>query len=67
MASGTIEYLYGVWGSNGDDVFAVGRNGTILRYDGSSWAYMTSGTTEADHSQNRRVEFQMLVRRQAAY
>lgn len=28
---------------------------------------LTSGTTEADHATNRRVEFQMLVRRQASY
>ena len=27
------------------DVFAVGSSGTIVRYDGSSWNSMTSGTT----------------------
>jgi hypothetical protein len=35
----------GVWGSSGSDVFAVGSNGTILHYDGSSWSSMTSGTS----------------------
>ncbi len=28
--------LNGVWGSSGSDVFAVGKSGTILHYDGSS-------------------------------
>lgn len=32
MASGISEYLYGVWGSTGSDVFAVGAAGTILHY-----------------------------------
>ena len=34
-----------VWGSSSSDVFAVGVNGTILHYDGTSWSAMTSGTT----------------------
>jgi hypothetical protein len=38
--------LTGVWGSSGSDVFAVGFGGTIVRYNGSAWATMTSGTTE---------------------
>jgi hypothetical protein len=37
MDSGTTEDLYGVWGSSASDVFAVGWNGTILHYDGSTW------------------------------
>ena len=37
--------LYGVWGSSGSDVFAVGNSGTILHYDGTSWSAMASGTT----------------------
>jgi len=39
--------LYGVWGSSGNDVFAVGSDGNILHYDGSSWTPMTSGTANA--------------------
>jgi hypothetical protein len=35
--------LHGVWGSSGSDVFAVGWDGTIVHYDGSSWSSMTSG------------------------
>jgi hypothetical protein len=36
MTSGTTNDLNGVWGSSSSDVFAVGYNGTILHYDGSS-------------------------------
>jgi hypothetical protein len=42
MSSGTTERLYGVWGSSGSDVFAVGHNGTILHYGGppaTHWIY----------------------------
>jgi len=39
--------LWGVWGSSGDDVFAVGGSGTIFHYDGSSWSSMTSGTSNS--------------------
>ncbi len=44
--------LYGVWGSSGSDVFAVGNYhdndtgsfyGIILHYDGSTWTQMTIG------------------------
>ena len=45
MPSGTREYLYDVWGSATDDVFAVGRQGTILHFDGADWRPMESGTT----------------------
>jgi photosystem II stability/assembly factor-like uncharacterized protein len=42
----TGNWLYGVWGSSGGDVFTVGDAGTILHYDGSTWSTMSSGTTE---------------------
>jgi hypothetical protein len=38
--------LFGVWGSSGSDVFAVGDGGAILHYDGATWSAMRSGTTE---------------------
>jgi hypothetical protein len=41
----TGEYLRGVWGSSGSDVFAVGNGGTILHYDGAEWMAMDSGTS----------------------
>jgi hypothetical protein len=40
-ASPTTETLWGIWGSSGTDVFAVGLSGTILHYDGSAWTKMT--------------------------
>jgi hypothetical protein len=42
--SGTSEILYDVWGLGPTDVFAVGDNGTILHYNGSTWTPQTSGT-----------------------
>jgi hypothetical protein len=47
MESGTTAFLTSVWGSNVNDVFAVGGQGTILHYDGQDWSPMVSGTTEA--------------------
>jgi len=43
MLSGTTSPLMAVWGSSGSDVFAVGMNGIILHYDGTSWNAMSSG------------------------
>ena len=43
--SAPISLLFGIWGSSATDVFAVGRRGTILHYNGSNWSPMTSGTT----------------------
>ena len=45
MHSGTTNDLHGIWGSSGNDVFAVAFGGIILHYDGSAWSPMTSGTT----------------------
>ena len=39
------EYFWSVWGASTSDVFAVGRNGTIIHYDGARWNAMTSGVT----------------------
>jgi hypothetical protein len=46
QGSGTTQGLYGVYGAAPDDVYAVGYNGTILHYDGSTWNAETSGTTD---------------------
>jgi hypothetical protein len=35
--------LFKVWGSSASDVFVVGQAGTILHYDGKTWAPMQSG------------------------
>ena len=42
MSSGTTSQLLEVWGSSGDDVFAVG--GELLHYDGTAWSTMSAGT-----------------------
>ncbi len=46
MNSGTTQPLYGVWGTSSYNVYAVGYNGTILRYNGSVWSTVTSGIYE---------------------
>jgi hypothetical protein len=40
-----INDLNAVWGSSATDIFAVGRDDTILHFDGSTWSPMKSGTT----------------------
>lgn len=42
MANGT-DY-HGVWGSDSDDVFAVGDNGIIEHFNGTEWSSMHSNT-----------------------
>ena len=37
MASGSTADLYGVWGVSSSQVYAVGRYGTMLYYDGIQW------------------------------
>jgi hypothetical protein len=37
--------LYGLWGSSQNDIFAVGKSGAILHYDGSIWSSETSSTS----------------------
>ena len=34
-----------IWGSNSNDLYAVGNNGNIAHYNGSSWTKIESGTT----------------------
>ncbi|PYP70675.1 MAG: hypothetical protein DMD36_05960, partial [Gemmatimonadetes bacterium] len=42
---GTGTY-WAVWGATGNDVFAVGDDGSIWHYDGTSWTAQPSGTTQ---------------------
>lgn len=44
MTSGTTGALFGVWGSSGTDVFAVGVVNIISHYDGSNWTPMALPT-----------------------
>ena len=45
MPTPSSPWLSGVWGSSASNVFAVGDNGTILRYDGNRWNASASGVT----------------------
>jgi hypothetical protein len=40
---GGLPTLYKVWGSSPTDVYAVGRLGTILHYNGVRWAHIPTG------------------------
>ena len=40
-----LDALFKIWGSGPDDVFAVGRYGVILHYDGSTWEQQLAGTS----------------------
>ena len=40
----TTEDLLDVWGSEAGDIWTVGTNGSVLRYDGTAWLTLSSGT-----------------------
>jgi hypothetical protein len=44
--SHTVNRLLGIWGTGPRDVFAVGAAGTIMHFDGTTWAPMNSPTTQ---------------------
>ena len=44
-STGTSADLYAVWGSSPSSVYAVGAGGAIVKFDGTSFSPMTSGTT----------------------
>ncbi len=46
QSTGTSSILSAVWGAVGFDLYAVGDLGTILRFNGTGWLPMVSGTTE---------------------
>ncbi len=46
IPAGTTRILSAVWGAVGFDLYAVGDLGTVVRFDGTSWSSMTSGTSE---------------------
>jgi len=45
VASGTTYDLTGVWGTSATDVWAVGKRGVILHYNGTSWSRQQSPVT----------------------
>jgi hypothetical protein len=44
LDSPTAKNLSDVWGSARDDVWAVGENGVILRYDGAAWSLVDTSS-----------------------
>ncbi len=47
MDSGTSVPLYALWGTRADNVYAVGRDGTTLRFNGTDWSHITPATTNS--------------------
>ncbi len=41
-----VDYVFDVWGTATDNVYAVGAFGQMLHYDGIEWAYIASPTRE---------------------
>lgn len=39
--------LFKVWGRSANEIYAVGRRGVALRYDGRRWSHLESGTTRS--------------------
>ncbi len=48
LASNTSETLYGVSGTSANDVVAVGSVGTIVRFDGTSFAIVANSVSSGD-------------------
>ena len=46
------KYLTEVWGYATDNVYAVGYDGTIVKYDGTSWSSMTVPSSVGDYNLN---------------
>lgn len=46
MTTPTLQNINGIWGFSNNDVYAVGDQGTILHYDGSSWLEMDHPATQ---------------------
>ncbi|MBN1191392.1 MAG: hypothetical protein JXA46_16670 [Dehalococcoidales bacterium] len=44
MNGGTTADLYCIWGTDSNNIYAVGQSGVIVHYNGSSWRPMDSGT-----------------------
>ena len=46
QASNTPEALYGIWGSDSCNIWAVGHNGAVIKWNGESWSSVASGVSE---------------------
>jgi hypothetical protein len=49
MKSNTTSALYNVWGASASSVWAVGRTGTIVHYDGTQWQVQKSPPAAIGH------------------
>ena len=47
MNGGTSEDLLDVWGTSASDVYAIGKNSTILHFNGNSWRKVSNGLPES--------------------
>jgi hypothetical protein len=45
IAPDGLPILYKVWGRTSNDVYAVGRLGTVLHFDGAAWSFIPTDTT----------------------
>jgi hypothetical protein len=50
MPASFVGALAAVWGTSASDVFAVGKAGLILHYDGAKWSQMTNSETGDLHA-----------------
>lgn len=46
VAGGDEPAAFAVWGTAADNVYAVGSNGLLARWNGATWSTVPSGTTE---------------------
>jgi DNA-binding beta-propeller fold protein YncE len=44
MGTSTYAELWDIWGTSGDDIFAVGEDGAIIHYNGSAWRTMKTNS-----------------------
>ena len=49
QTSGSTQYLYGVWGTDANNIWAVGLSGAIQKWDGKTWTAQSSGTSSYLH------------------
>jgi photosystem II stability/assembly factor-like uncharacterized protein len=47
MDAGTSRHIYSVWGTDGDNVFATGDQGTVLHYNGRTWTALSTTSTQS--------------------
>jgi hypothetical protein len=50
VIEGGLPTLSSVWGADSSDVWAVGRDGVAIRFDGIRWASVAAGTTQPLHA-----------------